>query len=418
MLRISFDKFKILLTFKLSGLRTKRIFTPYGELIAGRKGGFSVSATVCENKELALKRITFKLHKLNFVVGEDNKEEIELQGKKVVFCNPEDFIRFFKNKFGFKVSPREVVEYDIIEKFIESFEDKTEALAILNSMYLLYVYREFPEVFIHTKDTRVRMEIEPDIPLLEKVKNLGYGFSHPKTRHPKVRMNYLTDDGREIARSVFEHKLRKSLPEIETLIEKFGRRKIFFMTSGTLQKDGMYLKVRESDSGMSLKGDTTPNILSRLYISDKSLFKELKDVQTPIQLMSRFITLFAIYDEAVKFFSELEKMGFAIKSKIFSIWGVELGTAYRAPLELAEFLMEQCYFELEDEVVEKFVNLFTGMYLKAIEGVAGERMLNELFMGLDIEPIDVKKTSETSQLEMAELVSSILSENQVHQKLT
>ncbi|RLI79876.1 hypothetical protein DRP07_09745 [Archaeoglobales archaeon] len=412
MSRISFDKFKILLTFKLSGLRTKRIFTPYGDLITGRKGGFSVSATVCENKELALKRITFKLHELNFAIGEGNKdEEIEVRGKKVVFCNPEDFIQFFKNKFRFKVSSREIIDYDITEEFIKSFEDKTEALAILNSMYLLYVYREFPEVFIHTKDTRVRMEIEPDIPLLEKVKNLGYGFSHPKTSHPKVRMNYLTDDGREIARSVFEHKLINSLTELETVIKKFGRRKVLLMTSGTLRKDGMFLKVREPDSVISLKGDTTPNILSNLYISDKSLFKELKDVQTPLQLISRFITLFAIYDEAIRFFNELEKMGLAIKSRIFSKWGVELGMAYRAPPELAEFLMEQCYFEMESEVVEEFVKLFTGMYLKAIEGIAGERMLNELFMGLDMEPIEVKRTPETSQLEMAELISSILSES-------
>ena len=214
MLEMTFDKFKILLTFKLSGLRTKRVHTPFGEVITGRKPGFSTSATCCNNRELALKRLRFKPHDLNFVICED-KGEAEIRGKKVVYCTPEEFVRFFKEKFGFGVSIKEILDYDITEEFMKGFSDQREALAILNSIYLLYLYREFPEVFIHTKDSRVRMEIQPDIPMLEEVKNLGYGFSYPKTAHPIVRMNYLTDNGREIARSVVERKLKNSRSDID-----------------------------------------------------------------------------------------------------------------------------------------------------------------------------------------------------------
>ncbi len=414
MARVPFDKFKILLTLKLSGLRTKRIFTPYGDLVTGRKGDFSVSATPCGNRELALKRLEFKPNKINFAICDKNKEreKVEIRGREVVFCNSEEFIRYFRDKFGFKVSEREILDYDIVQDFLGNFSDKTHALAILNSMYLLYVYREFPEVFIHTKNSRIRMDIQPDIPMLEEIKNLGYGFSHPKTRHPKARMNYLNDDGREIARCVFEHKLENSIPDVKALIRRFGKRKVFFITVGTIRKEGMFLKLREEHT-LPLKGNTTREILSRLYTSDKSLFKELRDVQTPLQLISRFITTFAIYDEALRFFGELEKMGFAIRSRIFSKWGVELGIVYRAPMELAEYFLEECYLEIDKRVVERFVELLSSMYLNAVEGVAGERMLNELFMGLDMDPIEVNKVSKisnASQLDMAELISDILLE--------
>ncbi len=415
-----FDKFKILLTFRLSGLRTRRIFTPYGELIAGRKRDLSVSATPCCNRNLALRRFKFKPSRINFAIGIESGWSREEIGKnEVIFCNPEEFIRYFKDRFGFGVNEQEILEYDIVRNFLESFSDKTYALAILNSMYLLYIYREFPEVFIHTKDSRVRMDIQPDIPMLEDIKNLGYGFSHPKTRHPKARMNYLNDDGREIARCVFEHRLKNSIADIGTLIEKFSK-KVFFIVMGTIRKDGLFLKVRE-EFFPSLKGDSTREIISRLYTSDTSLFKELRDVQTPLQLMSRFITTFAIYDEALRFFGELEEMGFAIKSRIFSKWGVELGIAYRAPMELAEYLLQECYLEIDRRVVERFIELLSSIYLNSVGGVAGERMLNELLTKLDIDPIvhglsesaeskSLTKPLTTSQLEMAELISNILSE--------
>ena len=404
-----FDKFKIFLTFKLSGLRTKRIYTPFGEIIAGRKRGFSASATCCTNEELTLKRLRFKLQDLNFVVG-DSKKEVDFKGKRVIFCTPESFVGFFKENFGFRVDWKDIMEYDITKEFLKGFPDQRKALAILNSMYLLYLYREFPEVFIHTKDTRQRMEIEPDIPMLEEVKNLGYGFSYPKTAHPIVRMNYLTDDGREIARNVLEHKIRNCWSEIESLIEKFGEKKVFFIVMGSLRKDGLFLKVRESSTIFKSSTPETPDILTRLHTSDKSLYKELKDVQTPLQLVSRFITTFAIYDEALNFYDELERLGLALKVRLFSKWGVELGTAYRAPIELAEHLMERCFFDVDSKTLSRFVELLSGLYLKAIEGIAGERMLNELFMGLDMEPVAEKiHSNHASNLEMAELISAILS---------
>jgi len=414
MSEMPFDKFKILLTFKLSGLRTKRIHTPLGELITGKGRVLSVSATCCSNRELALKRIEFKPQRLNFVVCEGCEgDEVSFRGRRVIFCNPEGFVNFFKESFGFEVDAKEIMSYDITDGFIKGYADQRRALAILNSIYLLYLYGEFPEVFIHTKDSRVKMEIEPDIPMLEEVKNLGYGFSYPKTSKPKVRMNCLTGDGREIARGFLERRLRIWQAEIESLIERFGERRVFFIASGTLRRDGLFLRVRESyvPPG-SRTPDTldTPRILSKLYVSDKSLFKELNDVVSPQQLLARFITTFAIYDDALRFFDELEKLGFALKVRLFSKWGIELGTAYRAPIEVAEFLLERCFFDVNSEMLRRFVEILPNLYLKAVEGVAGERMLNELFMNLNMEPVKGERIpNRESNLEMAELISAILS---------
>jgi hypothetical protein len=402
---MSFDKFKIIVSFKLSGLRTKRIFTPYGEVIVARRKGFSASATCCNNRELALKRLRFKLQEFNFVIC-NFKDEIDFRGKKIIFCTPDDFILFLKEKFGFKVGSKEILDYDLAEEFLKSFDDKREALGILNSIYLLYLYREFPEVFIHTKNSRMRMEIEPDIPLLEKVKNMGYGFSHPKTSHPKVRMNYLTEEGREMARSVLAHRLRSTSSDIESHLKKFGEKKTFLIVLGTLRKDGMFLRVREPHHEIPVKSNVK-GILLKLYTAEKSLFKELKDVQTIQQLVARFITIFTLYEDALRFFGDLERLGLALKVRIFSKWGADLGTAYRAPLELAEVFLERCFFELDEKTYNRFLELFSGLYLDAIKGVAGERMLNELYMGLDLRPVE-KVELQNLKLKMAELISEIV----------
>jgi hypothetical protein len=251
----------------------------------------------------------------------------------------------------------------------------------------------------------MRMELEPDIPMLEEVKNMGYAFSHPKTKHPKVRMNYLNDDGREIARNVFVHRLKNSERQLKNLIEKTGRRKVFLIALGTLKKGEMSLDIREPVY-LPLRDESVQTIIPKLYLSDETLFKELRDVQSPLQLISRFLTTFVIYDDAISFFRELEKIGLAIKVRIFSKWGVEVGEIYRAPPELAEYLMDVCYFDISDDLVKEFMNNFSNLFLQSVGGVAGERMLNELFMGIDMELVEF--TEKNSNIRLAELIAEVL----------
>jgi hypothetical protein len=399
------DSFKILLTFKLAKLRTKRIYTPYGEVVTGRRGEKSFSATVCrKNPEIGVRRLRFHPQKLNFIIC---RREWDEKGK-IIFCKPQEFVEYFKENFGFNIGTDEILGYDVSERFLSTFRDAREGIAILNSMYLLYTYREFPEVFIHTKDTRTRLELEPDIPMLEEVKNMGYAYSHPKTKHPKVRMNYLNDNGREIARSVFEHKLKNCEREVEKVVDRIGRRKVFYIALGTYRKGEMSLPIREPVYE-PFNEDSVKTILSKLHLMGNFPLKELSDVQDPEQLISRFLTSVVIYDSALELFEELEKLGFAIKVRQFSKWGVEMGDVFRAPPELAEYLMDVCYYEMDDETVRKFISGISGILLDSFDGDAGRRVLNEMLMGIDFDIGDVGGNMRIkSKTELAELISEVI----------
>ncbi|AGK62040.1 hypothetical protein Asulf_02080 [Archaeoglobus sulfaticallidus PM70-1] len=394
------SKLKLYLMLKLAGFRVRKLFTPYGEIFIAKRAGNSICVATGNTIPLAEIKIEFRPQKRNIILT--NSEGMS----KYETMNLEEFISFLT---GFKENIdercKEIVDFDVVDEFIGSYRDQTKAVAILNSALLMYIYGEFPEVYVHTKEFRQRLEIKPDIAMLEELKNLGMAYSHPKERNVPARMNYLTEDGRDLAREFLYRKIDVNRDELNRIVDKIGRKEVFLICCGTIGKSGMSLEVRQPDSDLSVKYGDRYSLIPMLHIR-RFDFEKLKEIYTKFQLFSRFMADFVIYDESVRLFSELEKIGLASKVRKFSKLGVEIGEFYKAPLELCEYLMDICYFDVPENVIDSFMNAFASLCLQKSD-LAGERRLRELFMAMD-EDFDRVSMVENPSIEISELVSRIL----------
>jgi|GEM_PF-1160245 hypothetical protein len=417
------EKFRIRSAFKLARFRTKRIFTPYGELIIGRKtGSISVSAVSCgRSPRLAIKKILEKPQRLNYIISEsagDFNEGVNL-GMNSVNIMPVDEITFLKDlNSRFNAKTDIIIDFDLLKSFLDKFDDPKRGLAVINSLFQLYMYHEFPELFFHSKEGSKRIENENEIPMLEELKKMGFVVSYPKDKYARVRLNALTKDGLEISRAACEKMLRMKEDELEKLIHKFEPEIIFFIVAGTIDKKGMNIVLREPDSVLALKSvknNSIYSILPKIYSSDLTYLKSFKKAENLLRALAMFITEFVIYDEAIRFFDELSKIGFAVRTKVYSKAGVGLGEEYRAPLEVAEFLMDRCYFEVEDELLKEFAGSFAHLYGNIFDKTIASKRVIELFLkfGLSLDEIreilsSNPEESTQPKIRMAETVTRIM----------
>jgi|GEM_PF-4597266 len=272
---------------------------------------------------------------------------------------------------------RQILKSSGLDEFVKDAE---------NLIGMLYTVKETPSVYRDpvafdiiryggkTNGPQYKAVIEPKILSILR----GFGLVHEEVRGSKELRKYfiyLIDKGKELGREIIASRISIHSNELKNFIEEFGKMAIV-IGIGTVDRFGgdllMKLKVGEIVEDKDLTSllrlysdrkvregknydEITRKLCSEIDFKDiiSKRIDSIRGLHPLISSLCHFL-VYCKYNESKKFFEKLEDLGLAFEVPKYGSYGQYFGNEIRAPIEVAEFILNNTKISFDDELLQEF----------------------------------------------------------------
>lgn len=177
---------------------------------------------------------------------------------------------------------------------------------------------------------------------------------------------YLTREGEEIAKSIITNRIKSKSNELDSLILEYGKLAGIIAIGTTkeveAEKEGMSLRIvkvvdKKSIRELPSQKRTYNMMIASLQEMDfHDLFTarvESRKFHPLISSFCHFVTYYC-YDLSKSFFERLKSLGLALEIPVFGSYGQYLWNQFRAPAEVAEFILSRIKLGFDPELLSQF----------------------------------------------------------------
>ena len=302
-------------------------------------------------------------------------------------------------------------DFPSFRDWLDNFSDKDEefykkSFSFMKDRYGNTIAKKLLEamVFIYTSNSVIddhsgRVSMIPYSALFSYLVELGLAIRDTKEIFkPKTFMISLTREGVKLAK--FE--IYRRLEEYEDLIYKIVREHngLYIALLGLSDRRGLVLKDVDFERVNDFYDLITKIRLDDLLVLTRGL--------TPIQAFCRALCYTVLFEEIREFFESLFKLRLAFRIPVYDYYCSFFGYEYRIPKEVASFLSNMLYTEINEKTIDRFqslVDMFSLKYRQSEElELALEKGLVRLCAG-GIEIVDRERFENFARVRFAKILS-------------
>jgi len=301
-----------------------------------------------------------------------NMKRYERMGKCVVVTDFDDHLErtIFTTKENLhnvlsKIFSKDFVPY---QDWLEIYEDKDmkfyeRSFELMKDRYGKTIAKKLIEALVFLYIAGQALEsTEKKVPysaLFPYLSSMGLIVEQTKeVTKPKNFMASPTMDGVKLAKvEIFE---RVDEDRLYRIAKNFGFEKLFIAILGLSERRGLFLREIQFDSSFDFY-----DLIGKIDLN--TIFKISRN-RSPIEGFCLTLCYTVFYNDVVKLFKDLMKLGLSFHYPVHDAYGTFLGNVYGVPREVVSLLSSMSFCEIGEEFVERFKELIDMFYRRSGTG--------------------------------------------------